>query len=204
MKVLGIDPGTGILGYGVVATSDVPGRLARLVECGVIRTSPRASLSHRLKTIHEGMTELLARHTPDALAVEDIFFGTNVRTMAVLGHARGVILLAGAQAGVPIFEYSPAKIKQVVVGRGAALKSQVAFMVAKLLGLKRAPAPADAADGVAVALTQVLTDGRRGTRAAAQRGDAGAGHSVVPSTRRPGNPSSRRSVVPSTRRLRPR
>ncbi len=160
MKVLGIDPGTGTLGFGVVAT-DSPGRLARLVECGVIRTSPRSDLPQRLKVIHEGMVELLARHAPDALAVEDIFFGTNVRTMAVLGHARGVILLAGAQAGVPIFEYSPAKIKQVVVGRGAALKPQVAYMVAKLLGLKRAPTPADAADGVAVALTQVLTARRR-------------------------------------------
>jgi crossover junction endodeoxyribonuclease RuvC len=159
MKVLGIDPGTGILGYGVVATG-VPGRLARLIECGVIRTSPRTALANRLKTIHEGMTELLARHEPDALAVEDIFFGTNARTMAVLGHARGVILLAGAQAGIPIFEYSPAKIKQVVVGRGAALKPQVGYMVAKLLGLKRAPSPADAADGVAVALTQILVGGR--------------------------------------------
>jgi crossover junction endodeoxyribonuclease RuvC len=156
MKVLGIDPGTGTLGFGVVAT-DCPGRLARLVECGVIRTSPRSALSQRLKTIHDGMTELLARHTPDALAIEDTFFGVNPRTMAVLSQARGVILLAGAQAGVPIFEYSPARIKRVVVGRGAALKPQVAFMVAKLLGLKRAPAPADAADGVAVALTQVLS-----------------------------------------------
>ena len=155
MKVLGIDPGTGIVGYGVVIT-DAPGRLARLVECGVIRTSPRAALPLRLLTIHEGLTELLDRHTPDVLAVEDIFFGTNVRTMAVLGHARGVILLAGAKAGIPVFEYPPAKVKQTVVGRGAALKPQVGFMVAKLLGLKRAPAPADAADGVAVALTHLL------------------------------------------------
>ncbi len=159
MKVLGIDPGTSVLGFGVVVT-DAPGRVARLVECGVIRTTPRAELAERLKTIYEGIGELLVRHAPDALAVEDIFFGTNVRTMAVLGHARGVILLAGAQAGVPIFEYSPAKVKLVVVGRGAALKPQVGYMVAKLLGLRRAPAPSDAADGVAVALTRVLTAGQ--------------------------------------------
>jgi crossover junction endodeoxyribonuclease RuvC len=176
MKVLGIDPGTGTLGFGVVATDGAgAGRVARLVECGVIRTSPRAVLSERLRTIHEGMTELLHRHLPDLLAVEDIFFGTNVRTMAVLGHARGVILLAGAQAGVPIVEFSPAKVKQVVVGRGAALKPQVAFMVAKLLGLRRAPAPADAADGVAVAMTAVLTAGQRGSGAARQRRSGAAG-----------------------------
>lgn len=162
MKVLGVDPGTAIVGYGVVAT-DGPGRLARLIECGVIRTSPRAPLPLRLKTIHEGLTELFTRHQPDALAVEDIFYGTNVRTMAVLGHARGVILLVGAEAEVPVFGYSPAKIKQIVVGRGGALKAQVGFMVAKLLGLKRAPAPADAADGVAVALAHLLA-GRRSDR----------------------------------------
>lgn len=155
MKVLGIDPGTGTVGYGVIAT-DVPGRLARLIECGVIRTSPRAALPLRLKTIHEGLHELFARHEPDVLAVEDIFYGTNVRTMAVLGHARGVILLAGAVAGVPVFEYAPAKVKQAVVGRGAALKPQVGYMMTKLLGLAKAPTPADAADGVAVAVTHVL------------------------------------------------
>jgi crossover junction endodeoxyribonuclease RuvC len=126
----------------------------------VLRIAAGTTLSIRLKAIHEGMTELLARHAPDALAVEDIYFGANVRTMAVLGHARGVILLAGAEAQVPIYEYSPAKVKQVVVGRGAALKPQVGYMVAKLLGLKQAPAPADAADGVAVALTHVLSAGR--------------------------------------------
>lgn len=163
MKVLGIDPGTGIVGYGVVVT-DTPGRIARLVECGVIRTSARAALPHRLQTIFEGLTELFTRHQPDVLAVEDIFFGTNVRTMAVLGHARGVILLAGAQAGVPVFEYPPAKVKQTVVGRGAALKPQVGFMVAKLLGLAKAPTPADAADGVAVAMTHLLLRRRGAAR----------------------------------------
>lgn len=163
MTVLGIDPGTAVVGYGVVA-ADQPGRLARLVECGVIRTPARTPLPARLLAIHEGLTELFARHRPTALAVEDIFYGTNVRTTAVLGHARGVILLAGALAGIPVFEYPPASIKKAIVGRGAAQKSQVGFMVAKLLGLKTAPTPADAADGVAVALTHLLAG--RGARAA--------------------------------------
>jgi crossover junction endodeoxyribonuclease RuvC len=109
--------------------------------------------------LHEGISELLGRHRPDALAVEGVFYATNVRTTVVLGHARGVVLLAGAQAGVPVFEYSPAAVKKAIVGRGAATKPQVGFMIAKLLQLAAAPAPADAADGVAIALTHLL--GRR-------------------------------------------
>lgn len=155
MKVLGVDPGTAITGYGVVEPAT--GRVARLVECGVLRTKTTDSLPERLKIIHDGVAELLARHEPDALAVEGVFYATNVRTTVVLGHARGVILLAGAQAGVPVFEYSPAAIKKAIVGRGAALKPQVGFMIAKLLQLKTAPAPADAADGVAIALTHLMT-----------------------------------------------
>jgi crossover junction endodeoxyribonuclease RuvC len=98
------------------------------------------------------------------LAVEDIFYATNVRTTVVLGHARGVILLAGAQAGIAVAEYSPALIKKTVVGRGAALKPQVGFMVAKILQLRSAPTPADAADAVAVALTHLLLGGRKAGR----------------------------------------
>ncbi|MBL8988004.1 MAG: crossover junction endodeoxyribonuclease RuvC [Gemmatimonadetes bacterium] len=162
-RILGIDPGTGVVGYGVVESGG-PGRLARLVECGVIRTNPRRPLPARLLAIHEGLEELLARHQPSAMAVEDIFYGTNVRTTAVLGHARGVILLAGARAGVAVHEYPPATIKKAIAGRGGALKPQVGFMVAKLLGLKTAPTPADAADGVAVALTCLLGAGRLGGR----------------------------------------
>ena len=102
-----------------------------------------------------------SRHAPDAVAVESAFYGKNVRTTVVLSHARGVILLAAEQAGVAIAEYSPAQIKKTVVGRGAALKPQVAYMVAQLLRLKSAPAPADAADGVAVALAHLLIATRR-------------------------------------------
>ena len=119
MKVLGIDPGTATVGFGVVERLAATGRAARLVECGVFRTRAREPLTRRLEVIHAGLVELLDRHRPDVLAVEDIFYATNVRTTVVLGHARGVILLAGAQAWIAVAEYSPALIKKTVVGRGA-------------------------------------------------------------------------------------
>jgi len=155
--VLGIDPGTAITGYGVVRADE--GRPSHLVECGVIRTSSRAPLASRLNDIFDGVTELIERHHPDALAVEDVFYARNVRTTVVLGHARGVVLLAGARAGMTVHEYAPALIKKTVVGRGAATKEQVQFMVARLLRLKNAPQPSDAADGVACALTCLMSAG---------------------------------------------
>ena len=154
MKVLGVDPGSIVVGYGVVETG--ADHFARLVECGVLRTEKGTSLPRRLRTIHDGLSELIVRHRPDCMAVEDIFYGKNPRSSAVLGHARGVILLNAEMANLPIAEYSPATIKKTVVGRGAALKSQVGYMVAQLLRLADPPTPADAADGVAVALTHLL------------------------------------------------
>ena len=154
MIVLGIDPGTATTGYGVVK-GDGPG-LVSLVECGVIRTRPRDPLAARLRDIYDGVAELLSRHSPDVLAVEDVFYAKNVRTTVVLGHARGVVLLAGQQAGIGIHELPPAEIKKAVVGTGAASKEQVQFMVTRLLRLKSAPQPADAADGVAAALACVM------------------------------------------------
>ncbi len=154
MKVLGVDPGSIVVGYGVVETG--ADHFARLVECGVLRTEKGSSLPRRLRTIHDGLSELIARHRPDCMAVEDIFYGKNPRSSAVLGHARGVILLNAEMANLPIAEYSPATIKKTVVGRGAAHKPQVGYMVAQLLRLAGPPTPADAADGVAVALTHLL------------------------------------------------
>ena len=154
MIVLGIDPGTATTGYGVVQ-GDGLGSVS-LVECGVIRTRSRDPLASRLHEIYEGVAELLARHRPDVLSVEDVFYAKNVRTTVVLGHARGVVLLAGQQAGVDIHELPPAEIKKAVVGKGAATKEQVQFMVTRLLRLKSAPQPADAADGVAAALACVM------------------------------------------------
>jgi crossover junction endodeoxyribonuclease RuvC len=157
--VLGIDPGTAVMGYGVVETG--PARHPHLVECGTLTTQARDPLPARLRVIHEGTGALLARHRPDAIAVESAFYGKNVRTTVVLSHARGVILLAAEQAGVPIAEYSPAQVKKTIVGRGAALKPQVGYMVAQLLRLKSAPTPSDAADGVAVALTHLIVATRQ-------------------------------------------
>jgi crossover junction endodeoxyribonuclease RuvC len=157
--VLGVDPGTAVLGFGVVETG--PGRRPRLLECGTLTTPPRDPLPDRLRLIHEGMSALLVRHQPDAMAVESACYGKNVRTTLVLSHARGVILLAAAQRGVPVAEYSPAQVKKTIVGRGAALKPQVGYMVAQLLGLKSAPQPSDAADGVAVALSHLIVASRR-------------------------------------------
>ncbi len=151
--VLGIDPGTAVTGYGVVS---MDGRTATLVECGVIRTNARDTLPARLQDIHDGVAELILRHRPDVVAVEDVFYARNVRTTVVLGHARGVILLAAQRASLEIREYPPAEIKKAVTGTGAATKAQVQYMITSLLRLKHAPQPADAADGVAAALCACL------------------------------------------------
>ncbi len=159
MRVLGIDPGTAVLGFGVVESG--AGRPARLIECGILATKARDPLPSRLRVIHDGITALLARHQPDVMAVESVFYARNARTTMVMSHARGVVLLAAEEAGVPIMEYTPAMVKKTVVGRGAALKPQVGYMVAQLLRLRQAPEPADAADGVAIALTHLVLAGRR-------------------------------------------
>jgi crossover junction endodeoxyribonuclease RuvC len=158
--VLGIDPGTAVLGYGVVDSAPAP-LAGRLVECGTLTTRAREPLPARLRVIHDGISALIARHHPDAVAVETAFYGKNVRTTVVLSHARGVILLAAEEAGAVIAEYSPAQVKKTIVGRGAALKPQVGYMVAQLLRLRSAPTPADAADGVAVALAHLIVATRQ-------------------------------------------
>jgi crossover junction endodeoxyribonuclease RuvC len=147
--VLGIDPGTAVTGYGVVRGN---GAAHSLIECGVIRTHARAPLGQRLKEIHDGVVEIIRRHKPDVVAVEDVFYAKNVRTTVVLGHARGVILLASQQSDIRIEELPPASIKKAIVGNGNATKEQVQFMLTRLLRLKNAPQPADASDGVAAAL----------------------------------------------------
>ena len=154
-RVLGIDPGTAVTGFGVVESINT--RTRRLVECGVIRTDGRQELWHRLETLHEGVTALIERHRPDALALESVFYAKNVRTTVVLGHTRGVILLAAAQAGIDVVEFPPATVKKSIVGTGRAAKAQVGYMVQRLLNLRTAPSPDDAADGVALALTYLIT-----------------------------------------------
>ncbi len=148
--ILGIDPGTAITGYGVVAKEG--GGAVSLVECGVVRTSSGEVLAVRIRDIYEALTTLITRHAPSVLVVEDVFQGKNVQSALKLGHARGAILLAGALGEIPIVEYSPREIKKAVVGNGNATKDQVGFMVQQQLRLKAPPSPADAADGVAAAL----------------------------------------------------
>ena len=167
MIVLGVDPGTQVTGYGVVR-GDRAGA-ATLIECGVIRTRSRNSLPSRLREIHDGITELLTRHRPDVLSIEDVFYARNVRTTVVLGHARGVILLAAEQHGVRVHELTPTAIKKAVVGAGGATKEQVQFMLMRLLRLKSVPKPSDAADGVAAAVACLMGSHLDAARRAAQR-----------------------------------
>ena len=148
--VLGVDPGTAVTGYGVVARS-ADGAVS-LLECGVVRTDARAPLPERLRDIHLGIAEVIERTRPGVLSVEGVFYAKNARSAMVLGHARGVVLLAGALKGLQVAEYPPAEVKSAIVGAGRATKDQVGLMVQRLLKLRDVPRPHDAADGVAVAL----------------------------------------------------
>ncbi len=147
--VLGIDPGTAIMGYGVVR--EWHGQ-AQALDYGVIRTPAHQELPQRLVTIYAALNDLLDRHQPDAVAVEEVFFSKNARTALSVGHARGVVLLAVAQRGIPLFHYKPTQVKQAVTGYGGADKRQVQEMVRMLLGLDAIPRPDDAADALAIAL----------------------------------------------------
>jgi crossover junction endodeoxyribonuclease RuvC len=128
----------------------------RLVECGVIRTSAGEPLASRIRDIYDGVLELIDRHRPFAVSVEEVFHGKNAKSALKLGHARGAILLAAAHREVIVAEYAPRQIKKAVVGTGNATKDQVGFMVKEQLRLRTAPSPADAADGVAAALCHCL------------------------------------------------
>ena len=132
------------------------GGSVRLIECGVIRTSAGEPLAQRIREIYDAIYQLVERHRPFAMSVEDVFMGKNVKSALKLGHARGAILLAAVHGDVAIAEYAPRQIKKAVVGNGNASKDQVGFMVQQQLRLKEAPSPADAADGVAAALCHSL------------------------------------------------
>jgi crossover junction endodeoxyribonuclease RuvC len=152
VRVFGIDPGSERTGYGCIETD---GRRHRLVTCGAISTAGASSLAARLATIHAQLSTLLRECRPGAVAIENLFYATNVRSALTLGHARGVAMLAAVETGVELAEYTPAEIKRAVVGYGRADKAQVQHMIALLLGLDRAPSPHDAADALAVALCHV-------------------------------------------------
>ncbi len=152
MLVLGIDPGTASTGYGIVRSS---GSRLDVLHQGVIQTRPGVPLERRLADIHARVGELLDQHAPDALAIEELYFGVNVRTAFAVGQARGVVLLAAGQRGVPTRSYTPQQVKSAVCGHGRADKGQVARMVARLLGLAAPPTPDHAADALAVAVCEL-------------------------------------------------
>ncbi len=152
MRVLGIDPGTAITGYAVV--EELAGRL-ELITIGVITTPAKTPLPSRLQQIYSALKELIVLHQPDCSAVEELFFSRNARTAMSVGHARGVTLLALADAKLPIAEYTPMQIKQAATGYGNAGKHQVQEMVRMLLNLESVPRPDDAADAAAVAICYI-------------------------------------------------
>ncbi len=152
MVVIGIDPGTASTGYGVVQSSG--SRLHALAQ-GVIETRAGVALETRLADIHTGVLELIDRHTPDSLAIEELYFGANVRTAFAVGQARGVVLLAAGQRALPSRSYTPQQVKDAVCGHGRAGKDQVGRMVARLLGLAVVPRSDHAADALAVAICEL-------------------------------------------------
>lgn len=149
MRILGIDPGYGITGFGLV---DAQRNQFRLLRCGAITTPAGMDFSARLEIIYEDMRQLLQATRPDAVAIEELFFGQNVTTGIGVAQSRGVILLAIRQAGVPVSQYKPMQVKQAVVGYGNATKHQVMDMTKRILHLAAMPKPDDAADAIAIAL----------------------------------------------------
>ena len=149
MRILGIDPGYGITGFGIV---EAQAGACRLLRCGAITTPSNTEFSWRLEVIYHDMQQLLETAKPDAVAIEELFFGQNVTTGINVAQSRGVILLAIRQAGVPIYEYKPMQVKQSVVGYGNATKRQVMDMTKRILHLEALPKPDDAADAIAIAL----------------------------------------------------
>ena len=160
MITLGIDPGTAIMGYGLVesgVSASGAGSVERLrmVEYGALYTPANAPLSERLPMLYKGVMDLLGEYKPQAVALEELFFNKNVRTALSVGHARGIVILAAAHSGVQLGEYTPLQVKQAVVGYGRATKEQVQAMVKLLLNMDHIPRPDDAADALAVAICHI-------------------------------------------------
>ena len=149
MRILGIDPGVAIVGFGVV---DSEGGTQRMVQYGAINTPANTPLAVRLVQIEQDLMELLQRFKPDEVAIEELFFSKNITTGIAVAHARGVILATVEKAGIPLYEYTPMQVKQAVVGYGLAEKNQVMDMTKRLLKLRSVPKPDDAADALAIAI----------------------------------------------------
>jgi crossover junction endodeoxyribonuclease RuvC len=150
MRVIGIDPGTGITGFGIIEAS---GQSKKLVDAGVIRTEPHTPIEQRLETIHRELSEIVADTKPEQAAVERLFFARNVTTAFAVSQARGVVILTLQHAGLPIHEYTPLQVKMAMTGYGRATKQQIQEMVRVMLALTDIPRPDDCADALAVALT---------------------------------------------------
>lgn len=154
MRILGIDPGTGILGFGVI---EVQKGIPKLVDAGVIRTPVKEDDAIRLQLIYEELNDIISQTKPSEMSVEKLFFAQNVTTAMTVAQARGVVLLAGKQAGLTIYEYTPLQIKQSLTGYGRAEKKQIQEMVRVILKLKAVPKPDDCADALAAAITHSMT-----------------------------------------------
>lgn len=154
MRIIGIDPGTGILGFGVIDVG--PRNNISLVTAGVITTPAHTPLDERLEEIFDGLTEIIAETKPEQMSIEKLFFARNVTTAMSVSHARGVAMLTGRKAKLPIAEYTPMQIKQSLTGYGKADKKQIQEMVRMQLNLKEVPKPDDAADALAAAITHAM------------------------------------------------
>ena len=155
MRILGIDPGTGILGFGIIDVN--PSGNLKLIDGGVIRTPTNQEDSLRLKTIYDELSGIIKQNKPEAMSVEKLFFAQNVTTAMTVAQARGVVLLCGVQSGLSIFEYTPLQIKQALTGYGRADKKQMQEMVRVVLKLKDIPKPDDCADALAAAICHSMT-----------------------------------------------
>ena len=156
MRLLGIDPGTGITGFGVV---DVKDGKYKLVDAGVVRTKAHTPQKERLETIFENISEIIEEHKPQIMSIEKLFFTNNITTAMTVSEARGVVLLCAQQADMQLYEYTPLQIKQAITGYGKADKKQVQEMVRVVMKLKEVPKPDDCADAIAVAVTHAMHAG---------------------------------------------
>ena len=149
MKILGIDPGLVQTGFGIISISK---DIFNLIDYGVIKPDPKDDLSYRLLTIHQDVKSIIDNYSPTAVAIEDIFYGKNIKSALKLGQARGAAMVASAAYKLPIFEYSARKVKQAITGNGNATKEQLQFMVKTILNLQSLPSPIDASDALAIAI----------------------------------------------------
>ena len=154
MRILGIDPGIATVGFGIV---EYNGNKFSVVEYGAVISAPNIEMPKRIKSIYDDMSLIIEKYKPDEVAVEELFFNTNVKTAIAVGQARGVLILSAANKDLPVYEYTPLQIKQAVVGYGRAEKAQVQYMVKAILSLGEVPKPDDTADALAVAICHAHT-----------------------------------------------